>query len=362
MTRSDTRRLNVTDLAASTKTNIPCIHAPAEYFPTIASETKKYLKNFAFHFVDSELLVCLESQDEYAIVRNRIENLIVAGITDGFITSPAEISFVTDHNLSFTAAEERAIIEAYKNGSELAKKYIFVFFSHKVVAFMRTSNLLCHSSKEDIFCRLQQAIFDAIDAFDTEKIQHGGMSKSYLNQFFMDVLRDQIFAKELSNVAYSRAQTEDLNKIRKLSDEELSRMTADDIAQTCGVSRNVVFLHIMTACSTSLDAPVPGGYEQGCKATQGDFVSNRTDDIFAAEQLMDLEMLMQCLKEDGISAETVKTVLSYILDRTYSKAGQTNRKNIRKISRRVYSEISARLHVPVKTVEIILSTFATVYA
>lgn len=335
-----------TQLVLKTKTNNLLIHVDARFQPAISEAANAYLKKFCFRF-DS----CAESyvgSEEYSIVRNRVENLVAEGLANKTIDSPEDVKKVIDHNLMFQSNEDYAIIDACKSGSKLAQKYVFVFFSAKVIGMMHTSDLLHNENTQDLFFNLQTAIFTAIEKFNPKRSGFG-MSKKYTNQVLFDEWRC-VLAKEICPIVCDRHQIADMNKLKHaLTSDDLRRMSVKDIAAKCKVSKNVAQLYVYTCGMTSLDNVLPSD-DGEAGVTVSECVASKTDDFAVVEDQDCIKSMLDDLEKEGVSVDLWKNVML----RTLSAFKESK---MHTLSDRVSGRIAKELQVPRSTVQMILEKF-----
>ena len=232
--------MNKTELKNITKTNAAVVKAPLEFQKKIIEVSKEYVIRYVGRIYSKEMKDNLTENDQFvSIVKNRIENLTVEGIADGSIKEVKDVEKLIQKNAMLQPNEERAIIEAYKEGVEEANNYIYVFFSFKVYDYMKHRYLLDNSKydTENIYNELQLHLLAIVKQFDENKMKTGGLCKQYVEHKLSDYYRDKLEAQN-GNLSYCRATSVELNKIRKIK-EKNPDVTPEELVKNYNISKSV---------------------------------------------------------------------------------------------------------------------------
>lgn len=278
--------MNKTELKNITKTNVAVVKAPLEFQKKIIEVSKEYIIRYALRTYSKEMKDNLTENDQFvSIVKNRIENLTVEGIADGSIKEVKDVEKLIQKNAMLQPYEERAIVEAYKEGVEEANNYIYVFFSFKVYDYMKHRYLLDNSKYdiENIYNELQAYLFAIVKQFDENKMKTGGLCKQYVENKLSDYYRDKLEAQS-SNFSYSRATAVDINKIRKIK-EKNPDVTLKELTEKYNISKSVAKRYDTTYISLDQETYI------------SEKISNTNDDFEKVDKEVSIEKIYEELYE-----------------------------------------------------------------
>lgn len=341
------------ELAIAVKTNSPVISAPAEFQSEITKVATKYINLYARRYTDREVCGLMEL---VSIVRNRFENLAVEGLADGTISKPADVSNLLQGNAMMQPEEEKAIIEAYHNGVENAALYVYIFFSFKVYDFMASSRLFGTSNEQDMYSSLQAYLYTIVEKFDFDKIQNGGLSKSYYRQLMCDYVREVLIGKNYSLFSLNRRQVSDLHKAQQITEHDANTLSYDGLAKKYNTTKVAVALYFTIKGTVHLDSAVTN--EEGDRSDNyQNFADTRTrNDFKEVEVPIEYANMYASLERDGVKAEVAKSILAALL--SYADRSKAERGYTKKASKRVYKDIASAVSVPLSTVEHVVDVFS----
>lgn len=344
------------DLAIATKTNKPVVPAPEAYQKHITNVAISYINNYLCRHIDKNTVGLAEV---ISIARNRFENLTVEAIEDGTITKPADVVHLLRGNAKMQPYEEHAIIEAYKNGiEEEAKLYIQLFFSFKVLNFMKNARLIGSDNEADIYLSLQEYLYTLVDRFDLNV--YSGLSTGYYGRAMLDFYYEELNGKQYALLSYNRRQALDLYKAQKITQAESREFSYDELAKKQGIAKSNVILHFTMSNVVRLDADHINVDGETC--SYHEVVEDKQNDLENSEKAVDFEHMIKTLKKKQINEAVVRSVLAAILSYTYTKEGVTKQGRIRKLSHHKYCEIADELSISVHVVEEIIKTFTETFA
>lgn len=349
----------LSQLEIATRTNKPVILAPEEFQSELDKVATRYINLYARRYTANEVVGMMELQK---IVKNRFENLTVAGLADGSISKPADVQTLLNGNAMMEPIEERAIIEAYHSGVNEAMTYIYIFFSFKVYDYMHTSKRFGNKNEAEMYDALQTYLYTIVEKFNFNIIKNGGLSTKYYNQMMCDYVREQFEGKENSFFTYGRRQVTDLNKVRQIAAEDWKTLSIEEISKKYGIPKVSLRRYLDTQSVIRLDSACIDS--DGCLSDNYENFSDNSSALKDVEECVATnqryEQWCVLLEKQHIDKRTAESIKSAFL--FYDEMSQIERGKTKKAPQRVYKNTADEVGVPVKVVEKVIHSFGEIFS